>query len=449
MEVLNTLALPQSTEHFHLLLVVYNIVTVLLIPYLALVVGGFVMAVWMDRRARRTGDPLSGALARRLTGIALPSKSTFAFLALLPMSVVTFLFIQIFQSTPAASAGYSALASFFVLAGGIAGFAFKYTFTVDDVIAMAEAPGNKSAEHGTVDDFVASTRSVHRRAGLWGAVFFLVGAFLYIAAATMGVNEEQWRLVNGLFSLIVSGDVWLSMLEFLAGSAAMAGAGLLFGRYVWGHDAGIDIAEETPLRTTGVRLAVGGILALPMFSILSAGLLSSPSLSGMVYAALALAVLALGLALLFLYAFVQSGKRLYISLLMLMVIVALGLGVTRGRIALHTVTADHAAQLAGVYDQQTEQLRTSLGVGAKNLSGLDIYNGKCSACHLFDQKKVGPPYNVVIPKYASKKAALVAFVLNPVKVDPAFPSMPAQGLRPAEADSIATYLLMKVTGKAQ
>jgi cytochrome c len=63
---------------------------------------------------------------------------------------------------------------------------------------------------------------------------------------------------------------------------------------------------------------------------------------------------------------------------------------------------------------------------------------------MFDQKKVGPAYKNVIPKYQGKKTDLIRFVLNPQKVDPAFPPMPSQGLRPAEADSIATYLMKKV-----
>ena len=37
--------------------------------------------------------------------------------------------------------------------------------------------------------------------------------------------------------------------------------------------------------------------------------------------------------------------------------------------------------------------------------------------------------------------------MNPVKVNPAYPNMPNQGLKPAEADSIAHYLVEKVRGK--
>ena len=95
------------------------------------------------------------------------------------------------------------------------------------------------------------------------------------------------------------------------------------------------------------------------------------------------------------------------------------------------------------FDRSTEELKARLGIALVTMSGQDIYNAKCSACHLMDQKKVGPPYREVIPKYAGDKAKLVAFVLNPVKVDPAYPPMPNQGLKPAEADSIATFLLGK------
>ncbi|MCC6396025.1 MAG: cytochrome c, partial [Bacteroidetes bacterium] len=120
--------------------------------------------------------------------------------------------------------------------------------------------------------------------------------------------------------------------------------------------------------------------------------------------------------------------------------------VTKDQVALHNATRDQAVILAHVYDQSEEALKSALGVAAKQLSGEDIFNAKCSACHLFDQKKVGPPYASVLPKYKGKKPELVSFILNPSKVDPAFPPMPSQGLKPAEADSIATYLLGKVKG---
>ena len=53
----------------------------------------------------------------------------------------------------------------------------------------------------------------------------------------------------------------------------------------------------------------------------------------------------------------------------------------------------------------------------------------------------------VLPKYVGKEAQLVAFIRNPVKVDPAYPPMPNPGLKPQEADAVAKYLLEEFAKK--
>ena len=42
---------------------------------------------------------------------------------------------------------------------------------------------------------------------------------------------------------------------------------------------------------------------------------------------------------------------------------------------------------------------------------------------------------------------LQAFIRNPVKIDPAYPPMPNQGLREAEVKSVAAFLLEKLAEK--
>lgn len=450
MDVLNSLALPQSTEHFHLLLLVYNIVMAFLFPYLALLVGSIVTAVVLDRRAESSGTPASGHLARRLAGLGLPDRSTFMFLAAVPALVVALLFAQMFQDTTSPAAGFAICGALLLIAGGVAGFAFKYTFTVDDMIVLAgkSSPAAASAAPSSAElsAFLSGTRLSHRRSGLWAAILLLCGSFLFVGAPAIGLNPFLWDTVDGLLAFVCTGSVWIEMLAFLALAAAMCGAGVLFSRYVWHAEAAGAGEDDSLLRTTAIRLCTSGILGVPPVALLSTAFIPEGSLSGWVYLLLALTVIALGFALHFLYAFVTNNRGLYVALLLASIVVSSVFSVTRSQMALHIATADHAARLAGVYDRKSEQLRASLGVTAKQLTGEDIYNAKCSACHLFDQKKVGPPYKEVIVKYAKNKPGLIAFVMNPVKVNPAYPNMPAQGLRLSEADSIATYLLGKVVG---
>jgi cytochrome c551/c552 len=74
----------------------------------------------------------------------------------------------------------------------------------------------------------------------------------------------------------------------------------------------------------------------------------------------------------------------------------------------------------------------------------EIFFDKCVSCHSYDKKGVGPALNAVIKKYKGKKDDLKNFLLSPVKVDPNFPPMPNQALKPAEAKAIAEYLFKEL-----
>jgi cytochrome c len=85
-----------------------------------------------------------------------------------------------------------------------------------------------------------------------------------------------------------------------------------------------------------------------------------------------------------------------------------------------------------------------------NVAGVnpeEIFNTKCSACHKFDVKLVGPPYQETIPKYNNDVKKLSAFIYNPQKINTAYPPMPNQGLKQKEADAVAQWLISKVSGK--
>jgi cytochrome c len=102
-------------------------------------------------------------------------------------------------------------------------------------------------------------------------------------------------------------------------------------------------------------------------------------------------------------------------------------------------TQVHSAMLSAEYDKYLADLT---GEGKSiTINAAEIYQVKCASSHKWDQKLVGPAHLDVLPKYAGKEAQLVAFIRNPVKVDPAYPPMPNPGLKPNEADAIAKYLL--------
>ncbi len=436
MEVLNNIALPQSTEHFHLLLFIYNLVMAVLLPYLALVTGSIVLAVYADRRT--AGDGSMRLLARRLITAVLPSRSFFTFFAILPSLAVAFVYAQVLQGTPALATGAAVLAVALLIAAGVAAFAYQYTFR------LTEALQDTAADGGTAGSLQAGALTTHQKSGKVAAWTIVFASFFLSAATAVGIRPTAWDDISSMLALFISADVWLTWLVFLSLAAAMTGIGVLFFHYRIPADPDGGPAYDSAIRPLALKILTAAILALPLFLAASLLRLEDLAVSGWVYVLAACAVLALFGALQAIYAYVQLGRPATTSYAFALVVAATTCLASMYQVALHNATRDHAVALAVVYDRHEEALKTALGVGAKPLTGEDIYNGKCSACHLFDQKKVGPAYTTVVTKYAGRKADLVRFILNPVKVDPAFPNMPSQGLKPAEADSIASFLMKKV-----
>jgi cytochrome c len=187
-----------------------------------------------------------------------------------------------------------------------------------------------------------------------------------------------------------------------------------------------------------------GLITSLLIPILVAFLVISTGLSGLSYSVFLMAILVLVIVILIsnlYYVMLRKSNTQYsMSILFLMIILILSV-VGINIAALDSSTKLQFNHLAEKYDAYKQQLLIDAGAFTVTVSGEDIYNGRCIACHKFDQKLVGPPYNEVLPKYADNRAGLINFILNPTKVNPEYPSMPSQGLKPNEAEAIADYIL--------
>ncbi len=114
---------------------------------------------------------------------------------------------------------------------------------------------------------------------------------------------------------------------------------------------------------------------------------------------------------------------------------------TKDVVSISNVLKPKTVEISQKFTTYDENLKSKLNIQTVSISGEEIFLAKCSACHKFDNKLVGPPYNIVLKKYENNRGQLVKFILNPVKVDPAYPPMPAQGLIPPEAEAVADYIL--------
>jgi cytochrome c551/c552 len=123
------------------------------------------------------------------------------------------------------------------------------------------------------------------------------------------------------------------------------------------------------------------------------------------------------------------------------------------------IVSDHAARESAIQNH-TELLTTrsdeitaemeaereaqrSAAVEPDLAVGQNVYEKQCTACHQYDQRVVGPPYNTVLPKYQDNREELMSFIRNPYKIDPNYPAMPKLGLSEKEIKSVVAFLLQK------
>jgi cytochrome c len=447
MDFLKELATPQSLEHFRLVIVIAALSSAVLTPYLGFVLGSSILSLWLGRRSRTTGDRHYVLVARAVTDIALFDKSTVTFLAIIPGAALVFCYAQMFQGSAASATGLGGTGFLLLIAGLVLLYARKYTFRVQGVLD-AYLEGKESEGKGATDDareYSSSNARAHRLAGGWGVTALALAAFLYVGAAAVAMNPSAWDSVTSVPDLLLSGEVWVRFFLFVTFAAGATGVGILYFSRQWETDVLRPVAARPAGRLAarlGVRLAVGAMLLLPLLVILNVAILPDTSLSGSVYGVAGAAILLTFLAAHGVYAFQRGAGGITLGAIALLaagVLLAMN-----DHVAIVVATREHAAQLAFRHGLGLEEMKTRLGITRVMLTGEEIYTARCSSCHLFDQKKVGPPYFETVPKYGGKKGDLMAFILNPVKKNPAYPPMPNPGLRPAEADSIATYLLLKI-----
>jgi cytochrome c len=449
MDLIKESALPPSLEHFRLLLFMLNLVYVVFLPYLGFLLGTSVLSLVYRRRGERDHNLLSLQFARDAIDIGLNNKTVVTFLGLVPALSLIFIYAQLFQSTPAISVSLAGYAFLALLASAILLYSYRYSAGLTRLLSsyhdlLQKSPDDPDGRE--IAEFAVRTEGTGRTSGRYGLLLLCVAVALTLGALTVASKPDAWRNIDTALALLLSVDFYAKMLQFLSLAAGSTGIGILFFQLEWEGGRGNPNPEYRAfVRKICITLGFVSILIQPLLLVVNVMLLSPAALSGALLGISGVSILLFFLTVNLLYAAMKEERPGYISYAFYVLGVALVLVFTTDQMAIGNATRLQSARLAVLHENATEALKASLGLGAPAARGEDIYNGRCSACHLFDQKKVGPAYRDVIPKYAGKKPQLIAFVLNPLKVNPAFPPMPNPGLRPAEADSIATFLLNKFT----
>lgn len=442
MNIFDKIVLPQSAEHIQLLHYLLVLIQFLFLPFLSVVLVGTLLSLRYWKKGLREKNHLFVQFSHDVIETLTVNKSFGIVLGILPMFSSLLIYAQLFHKSNSSVMVILMIAFPLIILGIILVYTFRFSYTFSDLFNFLK--NATSLDHALKDKVVRleiGSNDLARKSGIAGLALLFVGSWYYISAISFAVFSEVWTSSSNL-SVIFSFQTIFNFLQFLLLAFAITGSALLFVFFYW-EDGRENLSDEYRkfVKKTSLTLTLPPLILLPFVLLINILLLPQSALSGSVFSYSVIAIVLIFLSYHFLYAITRTANLKMSGQLFFVVIFAALALIIKDQMAMSNSTKLHSAVLSTDFDKYLSELKGEGITAVKARSGEEIYQIVCSTCHKFDEKLVGPPYNKVLTKYEGKMDQLVAFIRNPVKVDPAFPPMPNLALRLDEAKNIAQYVM--------
>lgn len=449
MNFLDQLALPQSSGHIQLLEYVMILTMLLLIPYLGLLFGSTFFSVMYNKKGRNENNPTYIKFSKDVIDLVTVNKSSALALGAIPMLSMMFCYSQLMQNSGGSVSGNIFFAVLLFISSVITIYTFKYSFHLSDIFSLTKL--NDQPEYSIKDEFEAykkTTNKVLLKAGTYGLLLLFLSIYIFIGSLQFAADSSRWTEGDSVVSVLFSFQTIGHFLHFISLSFSITAIGILYvffkpnGKYSGEDNTYTNFARKFALKT-----AMLFILAQPALYAVNLLLAPKNSLNWSYFGIAVFILFILFVIANLLYFMLKESHLRYRSSTMFLTLLLVTLFVVKDQTAFNTSSQLHSKQLSKEYDIFAQNFKEELGLFKVEVNGEEIYNGRCIACHTFDTKLVGPPYNSVLSKYENKIDGLTEFILNPKKIDPAYPAMPNQGLKPNEARAVAEFIMTTYQSK--
>lgn len=419
------LIFPPRAEHLHLAKYFLISISLIFVPFISMLFGATVLSVIFNLRARNEANELWNRFSVDL--MQTFGNNFFLGLALgvLPLFTISISYTQLLYGTELKIAQYLMYALIFITVGVVFAYLYKRNIQVN-------APGLPA----------------NMITGGIAIVFLLLGFYVFVNSTGIIFDPEKWPHIRSAFPILPSAGIFARFLYFFHFTFALTGAGILFFYLHW-MGGKPDISEEYRLflKKFGSALSLVFTLMLPVLFLWHLRNMPQVASSTLLYELTILSFVVLFVIAYLLYDYLTSnqlkhGVPIFIFFILYLLVINFFDSSAMGRAMFeHNIVLEKQAQaIRSELESRAAEMRPGKVEPSIEL-GANIFNTRCIACHRFDQKLVGPAYKDVLPKYENNQAALIEFILNPVKINPDFPPMPNQGLKPAEAEAVARYLM--------
>ncbi len=418
-DLLEKLILLPSPAYVHLIRYILLGATLTFLAYTGLVLGGSILSVSASLTDRDNNRSFPRNLSQRFMEASLLSPFPLFLLVLLPLMTAGLISTSLFHLTMKLGAN---------LWPGVLLLAFSASVLL--LLYKAQTCSVRSA------------LPVRLLLGGGGSALLLLAYLLVIIQTGGYMNTELWQFSDDPLTFFLT---WNNAARFgLYFMLALAAAGSRLLQIMYGGNKTNTPQEELMVNTAkGITLAA--LFLLPPLVVADIYTLPVAALNGTIYVTGACTLfLPWATALILLESF-RNRRPGTGTVVLILILLTFLTGVTLDHVGREQATVEKIALLQKKREvQKPAPVEAETPVEKKEdllVAGEAVFKKVCTACHRFDARLVGPPYNTVVPKYRGKINELKAFIRNPDKRDPAYPAMPKLGLKEKEIHAVAVYLL--------
>ena len=440
MDFLDNFILPQSSEHIQLLHFMLILVLFLFIPFISVLFGGTAVSLYFKRRGLKKQDKNSLRLAKQVMEIVTVNKSVGVILGIVPLVTTILIYAQLLHSSQITNLNYLAIALALLIVSLVLIYSYRYSLSFNEIFSSIDSQSLIDTAIGEdIAKFFDESSRISRRAGKYGFLFLFAALWFFITAISIPAFYSSWQSSGFIFDLF-SWKIISRLIYYILASFTLTGGMVLFSFFETSGSKKDFTSEYSEfVKKSAVKFTLTSAILLPVFMFINLLAIPGSSLSGSVFVYLIIALFLLFIGYHFLYMILKKANGTLTALLFFVLLFSVGAYIISDQMVMSNSTKVQTALLNTEFEKYISELRG--GGEVAEINGEEIYKVRCESCHRFDQKLIGPPHLEVLPKYVGKEAMLVAFIRNPVKVDPAYPQMPNPGLKPKEAEAVASYLL--------
>jgi cytochrome c551/c552 len=427
MNFISNLITTPTKEHLLLNHYIIILISLIFFIYIGILVGSLHLSLIYLYRSRSEESPLFLKLSKDLAETFMGNKAVGVVMGIIPSLVLLVTFSQILFDTTILISQY---------------FLWMFLFTVAGVVFS-----------NLFKNALLNEEKTDQMRNLWGGLAILslvLVIYTFVSSTSLILFPSLWNLVRMQIPFFFDFNMVVRFLIFFAVAFALTGSAIIFFFFNWtGGRQNMDEEYRNYVRKLGGGLSLGFALLLPLLIVWNFKTIPPIAETMDAYWSAAITIVLLLIISLLLYALLKNANIKYgSSIFVLFIIAFLGLRVTEN-IARERALTERTAHLIQLAEEKEAEISLQKGGGESTgevdlALGEQIFNNKCIACHRFDQRLVGPPYNEVVPKYENDMEGLVDFILNPVKKNENYPMMPNQGLKPQEARAVAHYIMNQV-----